>query len=288
MENLSLGLRFSGFDTWELAEVMAQSAMSSSLLSPVTCLVGIPSNIKQWPENRSFLSVTRVAPETFLIQLSHFNEVLVIEVSDRHHIPKSLGWFEPQLYGGINVPSWHKLVNRPSQMSLKQALVYAFDDLMVTYSHHDANSENFYLLSGQAKFTQQEVLLLETQSGFVHKLDLQAQKRLWSAKQIFTESKRKDYLGINADDWDDEIGYLPRFAALTNHRGYPMVLFQVDVPLFGSAENLRIWNGKQFTTAGELAKTLCSPEIVNRAEFQLISSHLVEKLWPSALSSEHR
>jgi len=288
MDELNFGFRFSSFDTSELAEVMAQRVMSSSLLAPVTCLVGIPSNIKQWPENRSFLSATRVASETYLIQLSHFNEVLVIEVGDRHHIPKSLGWLEPQLYGGVNVPSWHKLVNARDQISMKQTLASALDDLMVTYSHHDANSENFYLLSDEVGFTQQEALLLETCSDSVHKLDLEAQMRLGNAKHIFTDAKRKDYLGINADDWDDEIGYLPRFAALTNHRGYPMVLFQVDVPLFGSPEKLRIWNGKQFTTAGDLAKILCSPEIVNRPEFQLISSHLVEKLWPNALSSEHR
>jgi hypothetical protein len=288
MDNSNLDFRFSSFDTSELADVMTQQVISSSLLTPITCLVGIPSNIKQWPENRSFISATRVAAETYLIQLSHFNEVLVIEVGDRHHIPRSLGWLEPQLYGGINVPSWHKLVNKPDRMSLKELLVAALDDLMVTYSHHDANSENFYLHFDGVGSTLQEARLLETHSDFVHKLDIEAQKRLGDAKHIFTDAKRKDYLGISADDWDDEIGYLPRFAALTNHRGYPMVLFQADVPLFGSAEKLRIWNGKQFTTAGDLARTLCSPEIVNRTEFQLISSHLVEKLWPSALSSEHR
>ncbi|MFY8026327.1 MAG: hypothetical protein ACOVMF_00135 [Aquiluna sp.] len=281
-------LRFGDFNCFSLAEAMAKRVMTSQLLTPVTCLVGIASNVKQWPENRSFISVTKVAKETFLLQLSHFNEVLVVEVTDRHQIPMALGWLEPQLYGGINVPSWHKLVAKPSQTELAQAIVSAFDDLMVTYSHHEANSQNFYLLLSNSELSAEEQALIEAQKEFVHQLDSDSKGGLGRVKKIFTDPKRKDYLGISGDDWDDEIGYLPRFAVLTNHRGFPLVLYKVEVPLFGEPENLKIWNGKQFVNDGELATALCSGEVVQRPEFQLVSSHLVEKFWPGALKGEFR
>lgn len=283
-----MGFRFSSFDTTALSELMAERVTTGPLLAPVTCIVGIDSNVKKWPENRSFVSITRIAEEGYLLQLSHFTEVLVIEVTDRHHIPKALGWLEPQFYGGINIPSWHKLVNKPQPKELVQAISSAFDDLMVTYSHQEESNENFYLLVPDNTHSVEEEDLIATNPKNMRKLEEGQLRHLTSAKRRFTDPSRKEYLKINADDWDDEIGYLPRFAALTNHRGHPLVLFRVDVHLFGEPENLKIWNGKRFTTAGELAKRLCSARTTKRNNFELISSHLVQRIWPSSLENENR
>ena len=267
---------------------MVERVTTGPLLAPVTCIVGIDGNVRKWPENRSFISITRIADEGYLLQLSHFTEVLVIEVTDRHHIPKALGWLEPQFYGGINIPSWHKLVNKPKPAELVQAISSAFDDLMVTYSHQEESNENFYLLVPDNTYSVEEEDLIATQRKNMRKFEEGQLRHLTSAKRRFTDPGRKEYLKISVDDWDDEIGYLPRFAALTNHRGHPLVLFRVDVRFFGEPENLKIWNGKRFTNAGELAQKLCSARTTKRKNFELISSHLVQRIWPSSLENENK
>ncbi len=288
MKEETARFRFSSFDTTALSELIVERVTTGPLLAPVTCIVGIDSNVRKWPENRSFVSLTRIADEGYLLQLSHFTEVLVIEVTDRHHIPKALGWHEPQFYGGINIPSWHKLVNKPQPADLVQAISSAFDDLMVTYSHQEESNENFYLLVPDNNCSVDEEDLIANNPGNLHKLEAKQFANLASAKRRFTDPSRKEYLKITADDWDDEIGYLPNYAALNNHRGQPLVLFKVDVHLFGEPENLRIWNGKRFTTAGQLAKKLCSERTAKRKNFELISSHLVQSIWPSALEKEQK
>jgi len=281
-------LRFSTFDPAELCSLMAKRILGADLLSTVTCIVGIKSNVKKWPENRSFVSVMRVAEQAFAIQLSHFTEVKVVEVADRHHIPKTMGWVEPQHYGGINFPSWHKLVNRVGIEELTEMLRSAFDDLMVTYSHHEEMSEHFYLLTESGSYTAEENELMSKFSESLHRLEPSDLKRLLSARHHFTNPEYRDYLRITTDDWDDEIGYLPRFAVLTNHRGYPTVLFRVDVHLFGEPENLRIWNGQRFTRSGPLGERICSAVTVKRKNFQLVTGHLVQKIWPSALRNQKK
>jgi hypothetical protein len=280
--------RFSNFDTSNLSRLMAEMVFNAGLISPVTCIVGIKSNVERWPQNRSFVSVIRVAQESFVIQLSHFTEVLVVEVTDRHQIPTALGWSEPEQYGGINVPSWHKLVTKVSVEELAELLTSAFDDLMVTYSHHEEMSENFYLLSPAGGFSDKAEELFSSLKSNLHRLETKDAGQLSSAKAHFTNPKNKDYLRITNDDWDDEIGYLPRYAALTNHRGYPLLLLKVEVQLFGEPENLRIWNGERFTKAGFLAKVICSEKTAKQSNFELLSAHVVEKIWPMALKNQQR
>jgi hypothetical protein len=281
-------LRFGTFDPEDLCHLMAKRILEADLLSSITCIVGIASNVQKWPENRSFVSVMRVAEQAFVLQLSHFTEVKVVEVTDRHQIPKTLGWIEPTQYGGINFPSWHKLVNRVSLVELSELLRSAFDDLMVTYSHHQDMSEHFYLLTDTGRYTTEEEELIARFSENLHKLEAKEINRLMSAKDRFTNPELSDYLKITADDWDDEIGYLPKFAALTNHRGYPTVLFRVDVHLFGEPENLRIWNGQKFTRSGTLGARICSDVTARRKNFQLVSGHLVQKVWPEALNNQRK
>jgi hypothetical protein len=278
--------RFSNFDTFEFSRLIAERAISGELLSHVTCIVGIASNVEKWPENRSFVSIMKVAEQVYVIGLSHHTEVKVVEVTDRHLIPKALGWTEPQHYGGINIPSWHKLFSNVTLDELAELIRSAIDDLMVTYSHHEEMSENFYLISEEGEYSESEEKLLARWANSLRKLDASEVKRLASSRIRFTDPQHSNYLQISEDDWDDEIGYLPRFAALTNHRGYPLALFRVDVHLFGDPENLRIWNGEKFTKAGSLAKRLCSEETSKRNNFQLISGHLVQQIWPEALKNQ--
>jgi hypothetical protein len=111
---------------------------------------------------------------------------------------------------------------------------------------------------------------------------------LTGARGLYTDPERKEWIGISGDDWDDEIGYKPRFAALTNHRGTPIALFDFESKDFEKPTALRLWNGNQFTTKSELARLVCKPATTRRRNFEIISSKVVEKIWPAALKESYK
>lgn len=278
--------RFSDFDSYEAAGMLANRSVNAHALSPRTLIIGIPSNVETWPANRSYLSIMRIAgSDKRILQLSHYTEVTVIEVTDRHKIPATLGWSEPGIVHGLNIPSWHKELE---ESYCKTSLANAIDDVLVTYYHHTPMSEHFYFLGSELALGPVDRGYLKRQPENLHMLSRSAESRLPNARGLFTDPDRREWLGISPEDWDDEIGYAPRFGVLTNHRGAPIALFDFEARDFELPKKLRLWDGSRFTTKSELARLVCKEATTRRKNFEIVSAKLVEKIWPGALKESYR
>lgn len=273
--------RVAQFESHNAAAILSRRFETAAVLSPRTMIVGIPINVENWPGNRSYLSIMRIgkpgSEQSPILQLSHFTEVKVIEVTDRHKIPLALGWKKPGELKGINIPSWYKV------LSDKDSIADAIDDLCITYSHHSPDAENFYFLRSEAALSAQDRESVKLHPANLHALGHAAEAKLMNSRAMFTDADRPEWLGISADDWDDEIAYNPRFGVLRNHRGSPLVLFDFESERFGAPRNLRIWDGSAFTTETDLAQLLCKESTLKRKNFEIVSSRLVAKIWPKAL-----
>ncbi len=279
-------LRISEFESAFAAQVLAKKLDRLPVLSPRTLIVGIPSNVENWPGNRSYLSVMRVGKPgeagSYILQLSHYSEVKVIEVTDRHKIPSVLGWSEPGTLNGLSIPGWHKVLNEDESISS------AIDDLMITYSHHTVDAENFYFLASELGACPENRRILKQHSKNLHFISKTSEEKLTGAKDRFTNPENPQWIGISGDDWEDEIAYHPRFAVLTNHRGWPLALIDFESERFGQPKNLRLWDGKSFTDRSKLARFVCKESTVQRRNFEIISTTLVQKIWPMALKGNFR
>ena len=273
--------RIAQFESHHAAAILRRRSETALVLSPRTMIVGIPINVENWPGNRSYLSIMQIgksdSDQSQILQLSHFTEVKVIEVTDRHKIPMALGWKEPGELNGIRIPSWYKV------FSDEESIADAIDDLCITYSHHSPDAENFYFLRSEAALSAQDKESVKLHPANLHALGLATEAKLMNTRTMFTDADRPEWLGISADDWDDEIAYNPRFGVLRNHRGSPLVLFDFESERFGAPRNLRIWDGTAFTNESDLAKLLCKESTLKRKNFELVSSRLVAKIWPKAL-----
>lgn len=274
-------LRVCDFESSQAATTLQNRSVSAPALSPRTMIVGIPVNVENWPINRSYLSVMRIArpgrKNSRILQLSHYTEVKVIEVTDRHKIPSTLGWSEPGQLNGLNIPGWFKVLDN------NETIVDAIDDLLITYSHHTPDAENFYFLRSELAPSPGDKQSLKLHPNNLHLLSPSAEARLTNSKGLFTDPDRPELIGISGDDWDDEIAYRPRFAVLRNHRGFPIALFDFESELFDEPKNLRLWDGKTFTNQSELARLVCKESTVKRKNFEIVSSSLVATIWPAAL-----
>jgi hypothetical protein len=274
-------LRVCDFESRNAAATLQNRSVNAPALSPRTVIVGIPVNVENWPINRSYLSVMRIAgsgeENSRILQLSHYTEVKVIEVTDRHKIPSTLGWSEPGQLNGLNIPGWFKIMDK------NESIVNAIDDLLITYSHHTPDAENFYFMRSELAPSPVDEESLKLYPDNLRLLSLSAEARLTNSKGLFTDPDRPEWIGMSGDDWDDEIAYSPRFAVLRNHRGFPIALFDFESELFERPKNLRLWDGKTFTNQSGLARLVCKESTVKRKNFEIVSSSLVSKIWPAAL-----
>ena len=274
-------LRLSDFESGHAVNVLKNRFKTAPAVSPRTVIVGIPINVENWPGNRSYLSVMRIGrtgqAKSIVLQLSHYSEVKVIEVTDRHRIPSTLGWRKPGGLFGLNIPGWYKVLDS------EESIANSIDDLCITYSHHSQDAENFYFLRSESNLSAIDKDSIKSHSANLHTLSQAAEAKLMNARGLFTDADRPEWLGISEDDWDDEIAYSPRFAVLRNHRGAPLALFDFESRRFEEPRNLRLWDGKNFTTESELAMLLCKESTLKRKNFEIVSSKLVAKIWPAAL-----
>lgn len=257
------------------------SLSSLSLALPdhmaVTLILGHELNVCSWPQNRPYLSVTKLPDGGGVISLGHHSEVKIIKLTSRHQIPQITGWSEPRTLQGIRLTGWNKRFDRgTSKAGLTRMITEALNDLALTYFLHDASSQRIWM-------TEYDVLVASafgrselTRCKVLSHLPSGSHDSLPALSTLLERDSSSEYaLSEYAQPEPHVIGGGRRLYCATNHRGRPTQLFSAELDHFGQHKNLRFWNGAAYVPV--VGETLEYSPFIKR--LGLIPTELAVQHW---------